>query len=342
MVMDSLDSNPTGDWSIFRPTNATSGKSIGRKHGTVPFTPGQPFHSLNFFYRNRFGRRVRKLSLDAGLGCPNRDGTLGTAGCAFCDPASFSPARRRFAQFPDIAGQIAEGIRRMAPRPDDRFIAYLQPATNTYAQIDQLRRAYLAAIDHPLVVGLTVGTRPDCMSDEVLDLLAEIARRTFLVVELGLQTIHDRTLELIGRGHNAAAFFDAQRRCRERGINVGVHVILGLPGESAEDMRQTALALAPLGIHAVKPHNLYVVRGTPLEQWLADGRLRLMELEEYAARLVDFLELLPAEVVVERLSGDAPREYLVAPRWCLDKQAVRRAVEAEFRRRGTRQGCKSA
>jgi radical SAM protein (TIGR01212 family) len=301
---------------------------------------GLPFHALNFFYRNKFGCRVRKLSLDAGFGCPNRDGTLSATGCVFCDPASFSPGRRMFAQFPDIAGQIAEGIRRATPRPDDRFIAYLQPATNSYAPLDELSRLYLAAIDHPLIVGLVIGTRPDCLPDDVLDLLAEMARRTFLVVELGLQTIHDRTLELIGRGHDAAAFFDARRRCQSRGINVGVHVILGLPGESAAEMLQTAQALAPLGIHSVKPHNLYVVRDTPLALWLAEGHLRLLELEEYAARLVDFLEVLPAEVVVERLAGDAPREYLVAPRWCLDKQAVRRAVEAEFRRRDSRQGSK--
>ncbi len=190
------------------------------------------------------------------------------------------------------------------------------------------------------MVGLVIGTRPDCVSEEVLDLLAELAGRTWLVVEYGLQTIHDRTLDLLNRGHHYDAFLDAYHRSRRRNLNVGVHVILGLPGESRDDMLATAQALAQLDLHSVKPHNLYAVRNTRLADDVAAGRVRLPEFSEYVGYLVDFLEQLPGNFVIERLCGDAPPQYLVGPSWCLDKAAVRSAVEAEFRRRGTWQGCR--
>ncbi len=188
------------------------------------------------------------------------------------------------------------------------------------------------------MVGLIIGTRPDCANEEVLDLLAGLAQRTWLVIEYGLQTVHDRTLDRLGRGHHFDAFLDAYRRTRQRNLNVGVHVILGLPGESRDDMLATARTLAGLDLHSVKPHNLYAVRNTVLADEVAAGRIRLPECDEYVGYLVDFLEELPERFVIERLCGDAPREYLLGPQWCLDKAAVRAAVEAEFRRRGTRQG----
>ena len=327
---------------------------------------GHVYHGPNFFYRKKFGAKVWKISIDAGCDCPNRDGTLGTSGCIFCDPASFSPSRRagdwsifRRADAPSeqtppenmdlspseapltpplsITAQIDHAIQRLSNR-SRQFIAYFQPATNTYGPIDQLRRAYEEAIAHPSIVGLVIGTRPDCVGNEVLDLLAELSGRTWLVVEYGLQTIHDRSLDWIGRGHRYDAFLDAYRRSRQRGLTVGVHVILGLPGESPDDMRATANELARLELHSVKPHNLHAVRNTRLAELLAAGEVRLPELSEYVGYLVDFLERLPGEFVIERLCGDAPREYLLGPAWCLDKSAVRQAVEAEFRRRGSYQG----
>ena len=301
---------------------------------------GLSYHGLNFFYRKKFGERVWKVSVDAGCSCPNRDGTLATSGCVFCDPESFSPSRRM--GLPTVTAQLDEGIRRLALRHRaSRFIAYFQPATNTYGPIERLRLAYREAIEHPQVVGLAVGTRPDCVDNAVLDLLAEIAEHTWLVVEYGLQTIHDRTLDLIGRGHRFDAFVDAYERSRRRNLNVGVHVILGLPGESADDMLATAQTLAKLDLHSIKPHNLYAVRNTRLADDVAAGRARLPEFSEYVDRLVDFLEQLPSSFVIERLCGDAPPEYLVGPKWCLDKAAVRAAVAAEFRRRGTWQGSKA-
>ncbi len=298
------------------------------------------YRDLNSFYRKKFGTKVWKISLDAGCGCPNRDGTLGTSGCIFCDPESFSPSRQRGLR--PIDEQVHDGIARLRQRYDAKqFVAYFQPGTNTYGPIDRLRSAYEQAIAHPDVVGLAVGTRPDCAGDDALDLLAELSERLWVVVEYGVQTIHDRTLDRLGRGHHYDAFLDACRRTQARGIDVGVHVMLGLPGETRDDMRATARELARRGIHSVKLHNLYAVRNTPLAEQAAAGRVRLPDFQEHVQCVVDFLEELPAEVVVERLCGDAPPEYLIGPAWCRDKAAVRSAIEAEFRRRGTRQGSKA-
>lgn len=295
------------------------------------------YHSLNFFYRKRFGAKVWKLSLNAGCDCPNRDGTLATLGCIFCDPDSFSPSLRSGLE--SITEQVEEGVRRLKRRyAAERFVAYFQPGTNTYGPVDQLRLAYEQAIACPEVVGLAIGTRPDCVGEEVLDVLAEIAERIWVVVEYGLQTIHDRTLDLLNRGHHYDAFFDAYQRTRRRNLDIGVHVILGLPGESRDDMRATAKELARLEIHSIKLHNLYAVRNTAMAEQVAVGQIRLPEFQEYVEYVVDFLEELPGSVVIERLCGDAPPEYLVGPQWCLDKAAVRSAIEAEFRRRGTWQG----
>lgn len=301
---------------------------------------GLLYHSLNFFYRNRFGTRVWKLGLDAGCGCPNRDGTVATSGCVFCDPMSFSPARRRGLR--SISEQIEDGICRLKQRYGaERFIAYFQPGTNTYGPIDLLGAAYMQAIAHRDVVGLAIGTRPDCVGEKVLDQLARIARDTWVGIEFGLQSIHDRTLDLLNRGHHYDAFLDAFERTKRRQLDVGVHVILGLPGESRDDMRATAQELARIGIHSLKLHNLYAVHNTALAQQVAKGEVRLLELPEYVEYVVDFLEELPESVVIERLCGDAPKEYLVGPQWCLDKTAVRAAIEAEFRRRGTCQGSRN-
>ncbi len=332
-----------------------------------PFTEPSPpwraaglrYYAYNYFLRNRFGGRVQKVSLDGGFTCPNVDGTVAKGGCVFCDNRSFSPSRRL--PRTSIAGQIDEGIRRLKWRYDvDRFLAYFQPATNTYAPVDRLRPLYEQALAHPKVVGLAIGTRPDCVPDEVLDLLEELtgrssrhapravdgtrsvpttlAGRTYLSVEYGLQTIHDRTLDWMNRGHHYDAFVDAVERSRGRGFEICAHVMLGLPGESRGDMLATAREVARLRLDAVKLHNLYVVHGTPLAEQYAAGQVKLLERDEYVQTVVDFLELLPPECVVERVSGEAPPDYLVAPAWCLDKDSLRRALEAEFCRRDTWQG----
>jgi radical SAM protein (TIGR01212 family) len=296
-----------------------------------------PYYSRNLFFLRKFGQRVWKISVDAGASCPNRDGTVATGGCVFCDPASFSPSRRLGRG--SIREQIAEGIGRLRNRRATRFVAYFQPGSNTHAPAARLREQWSEALDHPQIDGIVVGTRPDCLPDEIVRLLEEFAAKTWLSVELGLQTIHDRTLDWMNRGHRYESFLDAVGRSRGRGFEIGAHVILGLPGESHADMMATAAELARLEIDSVKLHNLYAVENTPLAAMVRRGEVRLPELAEYVGWVVDFLEVLPPSCVIDRTNGDAPPEYLVGPSWCLDKSAVRAAIEKEFRRRGSRQGC---
>jgi hypothetical protein len=298
---------------------------------------GHRYHPLGGWLRRRFGRRVQKVSVDGGFTCPNVDGTVAVGGCVFCDNRSFSPSRR--APRAGITQQLERGIRLLKHRYDvDRFFAYFQPATNTYAPVERLRPLYEEALAHPKVVGLAIGTRPDCVPDDVLDLIEELARRTYVSLELGLQTIHDRSLDWMNRGHHHEQFVDAVARARGRGFSLCAHVILGLPGESRECMRATAREVARQGLDAVKVHNLYVVRGTPMEADYRAGKVPLLSLPEYASLVADFLELLPPEMVIERTSGEAPGDYLVAPDWCRDKPAIRHAILDELARRDSWQG----
>jgi len=298
---------------------------------------GLRYHSYNHFLRARFGHRVQKVSIDAGFTCPNVDGTVAIGGCTFCDNRSFSPSRRIPRQ--EITSQIDEGIRRMSRRyACEHFMAYFQPATNTYAPVEKLRPLYEQALSHPQIVAMAIGTRPDCVPADVLNLLEEIAGRTYLSVEYGLQTIHNRSLDWMNRGHHHDAFLDAITRSRGRGFEICAHVMLGLPGESHADMLATAREVARLGIDSVKLHNLYAVQNTPLAAQVESGEVTLMERDAYINTLIDFLELLPPSTVVERISGEAPPGYFVGPAWCLDKPGVRAAVDAEMVRRDTWQG----
>ncbi len=227
---------------------------------------------------------------------------------------------------------------RLRYRNCNDFLAYFQPATNTYAPVERLRPLYESALSHPQVVGLVIGTRPDCVPSDVLDLLQELASRTYVAVEYGMQTMHDRSLDWMNRGHHHDAMLDAIDRSRGRGFEIGAHIMLGLPGESHDDMMQTAREVARLRLEAVKIHNLYCVKNTPLADQVARGEVQLMERHDYVSTLVDFIELLPPTMIVDRISGDAPPDYFIGPSWCLDKPAVKNAVLAEFKRRGTRQG----
>lgn len=300
---------------------------------------GLRYYAYNFHLRQKFGHRVQKVSLDAGFTCPNVDGTVAIGGCTFCDNRSFSPSRRLPRQ--NILGQIDEGIRRLKKRYDcDHFMAYFQPATNTYAPVEKLRRLYEEALSHPQVIAMAIGTRPDCVPNEVLELLNELGQRTYLSVEYGLQTMHDRSLDWMNRGHHHDAMIDAMQRSQGRAFEICAHLILGLPGESHDDMLATAREVVRLGVDAVKLHNLYAVKNTELEDQLARGEVQLMERDDYIRTLVDILEILPPNIIVERIAGDAPPQYFLGPSWCLDKPAVRLALEQEMQRRDTWQGKK--
>ena len=297
------------------------------------------YRALSAYLRERFGARVRSVTIDAGFTCPNVDGTVTTGGCVYCDNRSFSPNRRLPRS--TIRAQVERGIEILSKRYEsEKFIAYFQAGTNTHGAVDKLRRLYDEAVDHPLVVGLAVGTRPDSVPDEVLDLLEEYARRMPVWLELGLQTIHDRSLDWMNRGHHFDAFLDAVARCRGRGFELCTHVILGLPGESHADMMATADAVASLPLSSVKVHNLYAVSGTPLADMVERGEVRLLGRDEYVGLICDFLERLPPEMVIHRLQGEAPPEFLVGPKWCLDKGLLLEAIDAELVRRDSRQGTK--
>jgi radical SAM protein (TIGR01212 family) len=302
---------------------------------------GLRYHAYSHYVRNHFGRRVQKVSINAGFTCPNVDGTVAIGGCTFCDNRSFSPSRRVPRRA--ILDQIDEGIARLKRRYNcNDFIAYFQPATNTYADVKRLRETYFAALAHPRIVGMAIGTRPDCVPNDTIDLLAEVASQIPLSVELGVQTIHDRSLTWMNRGHDYACFPDAVRRCRGRGFDICSHIILGLPGESHADMMATADEMGRLNLDSIKIHNLYAVQHTPLADQVASGEVELMARDEYVKTLVDFVERLPPQMVVDRVSGEAPPQYFVGPSWCLDKPAVLNAIRAEFQRRNTWQGRRHA
>jgi radical SAM protein (TIGR01212 family) len=302
-----------------------------------PVAAAPRYRAFSRFLRERFGTRVHRVTLDGGFTCPNVDGRVAVGGCVFCDNRSFSPNRRL--PRTSIRAQVERGVTLLGKRYGaDRFLAYFQAATNTYAPVEKLRRLYDEAVAHPQIVGLAIGTRPDCVPDPVLDLIEGYARERYVCLELGLQSRHDRSLDWMNRGHHFDAFVDAVRRCQGRGFDVCAHLILNLPGESRDDMLATADALAALPLQAVKIHNLHVVRNTPLERMYQDGEVRLFEREEYVAVVCDFLERLPPHLVIHRLSGDAPPDYLVAPGWCLDKPALLAAIHAELERRDGWQG----
>jgi uncharacterized protein len=286
--------------------------------------------------KSLFGCRVHRISVDAGFTCPNRDGKVGTGGCIYCGgegSGSFGIARGL-----SIAAQLEDGKEVMVRKyKAGKFIAYFQPFSNTYAPVDKLARLYDEALAVRDIVGLIVGTRPDCLPPETLELLAGYAQRTWFWLEIGLQSPHDRTLRAINRGHDFASFQSAVERCRERGIRVCAHVILGLPGENRDDMLATAGILNSLGIEGVKLHLLHVMRGTILAEMYGRGEIRVMGRDDYVGLVCDFLELLDPKVSIQRLTGDGGRD-LVAPLWSLAKFEVLNAIDWELERRGSRQG----
>ncbi len=288
--------------------------------------------------KRTFGCRVHRISVDAGFSCPNRDGTIGTGGCIFCGgegSGSFGISRGA-----PVAVQIEEGKEVMVRKYKARkFIAYFQPYSNTYGPAGQLKALYDEALAVEDVVGLIVGTRPDCLPAGTLDLLAEYARKTYFWLELGLQSPLDRTLLLLNRGHDSAAFVSAVEQCKVRGIRVCAHVILGLPGETREEMIAMPRVLNDLGIDGVKLHLLHVMRGTRLEEMHRRGEVRLLERDDYVGLISDFLERLDQRISIQRLTGDGGRD-LVAPLWSQAKFEVLNAIDGELERRGTRQGSK--
>ncbi len=292
----------------------------------------------------RYGERVHKLAIHAGFTCPNRDGTKGRGGCTFCNNASFNPQGREPPSIPfAIEEQIAAGRAVLARRTGARrFLAYFQAYTKTYDDLDALRRRYDRALACPGVLGLSVGTRPDCVGAGVLDLLAGYRARGLEVwLELGLQSAHDATLARVNRGHGIAEYRQAVQAAHRRGLPVCTHLILGLPGEGRESALDSLDQVLALGVEGLKLHPLHLVRHTRLALDWRRGDYQPLEMQDYVAICADLVERTPATVLYHRLTGTASPEVLLAPQWCSKKWAVLNGIEVELHRRGSRQGCRA-
>lgn len=288
------------------------------------------YNTLSEYLKKTFGERVWRVSVDLGLTCPVRDGTKGWDGCLYCNNEAFTP--RYVKRGALINEQITEGIK-VVGKKARKFIVYFQPYTNTYCDPEFLRNAFNKALSHPEVVGVSLGTRPDCLPDRILEVIDEFSGRTYLMVELGLQSANPKTLELINRGHTPEDFAEATRKLKEIGVQVLAHIILGLPSEGKEDWLNTGRFLRDVGVDAVKIHPLHVVKGSRLEKWYLDGRYIPLELDEYVKGAVDVLEVLHPECLIARITGEAPPNLLLAPSWCLDKNRVLKMIDGEIERR---------
>lgn len=295
------------------------------------------YHSLNYFLRNKFGEKIFKISLDAGFSCPNRDGTISKGGCIFCSERGSGDfaGDRNFC----ISDQFAE-IKEMMNKKwkEGKYIAYFQAYTNTYASLEILKEKYDEALKEEGVVALAIATRPDCLDPNVLDLLEEYSKKVYLWVELGLQTSKDKTAKLINRGYNLEVFEEAIRSLRARNIDVVVHTIFGLPEESKEDMLNTVRYISKLDIQGVKFHLLHLMKETPLVKLYEQGRLSFLEQEEYIELICKAISILPQQVVIHRLTGDAPRQLLIGPMWSLKKWEILNAIDSYLQNNDIYQG----
>jgi radical SAM protein (TIGR01212 family) len=295
------------------------------------------YNDLNTYLRNLFGCRVQKISVDAGLTCPNRDGTIAVGGCIYCNLRGSGTGAH--SKGLSVRQQLIDGKKSLSRRyRAKKFIAYFQSFSNTYAPLPLLKSLYAEALEVEDIVGLSVGTRPDCVDEPVLDLLQDYARRCLVWVEYGLQSARDKTLALINRGHDVQCFIDAVEKTKNRGIKICAHVILGLPHETREDVLHTATAIQKLGIDGIKLHLLYVVKGTRLEALYQQREFKCLEQQEYVDLVCDFLERISPEMVVQRLTGDPHPKELAAPAWSLKKNETLELIHKTLEKRDSWQG----
>ena len=300
---------------------------------TKPSYPNNKrYNTYNSFLRNRHGEKVGKLSLNAGLTCPNRDGTISTGGCIFCS----EDGSGTFAGCSEDS--IQEQMQSQTLVQEDKwkvnkYIAYFQSYTNTYGSIEDLRRLYYSALENPAVCGIAIATRPDCLNTDVLDLLEDLNAKTHLWVELGLQTIHERTARWLNRGYKLDVYNRAVKNLKSRNIEVVSHIIFGLPGETETEMMETVKHVSKCGVTGVKIHLLHVIEGTQLSRIYESEPFKILTQEEYTDLVVKALEILPQEVVIHRLTGDGAKESLIAPRWPLNKRAVLNGIDKALKNR---------
>ena len=296
-----------------------------------------PYNDYGTWLRQRFPYKVQKISVDAGFTCPNRDGRLGTGGCIYCNNDSFNPSYCQREK--SVKQQLVEGKEFFRRKyPEMRYMAYFQAFTNTYSTLDHLKSLYEEALDVEDVVGLVIGTRPDCIDDTLLDYLTHLARQTMVTLEYGIETANDDTLRLIRRGHDFQCVRDAVERTKGRGIVIGGHVILGLPGEDAEESVRQATIMSQLGLDVLKIHQMQIIRGTRLAQMYAENPFHLYSPEEYSELIVRYLEHLSEDMVVERFASQSPKEMLIAPKWGLKNYELTNLIVNKMKREGRRQG----
>lgn len=296
------------------------------------------YNQFSAYLKNKFGAKVYKITLDAGFSCPNRDGTISTGGCIFCDDGgSFSQAHSNLLS---IEEQVNIGAKTLHDRfKAEKFMSYFQAYTNTYKPVNELERIYKSALNHPDVVGLSIGTRPDCIEDDKLNLISDIAQDYYTWVEYGLQSIHNKTLKKINRGHDFDCFLKAYERTKEKGINVCTHVIFGL-WETRDEILETAQKLAELKVDGVKIHMLCALKDTKLAKLYENKEIDFMSEEEYVNLVCDFLEILPQTTTIHRLAGNGLKKNLIAPRWLGAKLDCLNKIDRELLKRNSYQGSK--
>ena len=304
---------------------------------TTPLWNGKPYHSLDYMLRERFGEKVYKVTLNGGMSCPNRDGKIGRRGCIFCSEGGSGD----FAA--DASLSVTEKINSQiailsAKRPIHRYIAYFQAYTNTYAPVEYLQKIFTEAISHPKVIALSIGTRPDCLDDKVIALLSELNRMKPVWIELGLQTIHEDTARYIRRGYSLSCFEDALSRLRAAGLEVIVHTILGLPGETHDDILETIKYLNATDIQGIKLQLLHVLSGTDLAADYQVGKFEVLGRDAYIDLVIDCLEHLRPSIIIHRVTGDGPKELLIAPQWASRKREVLNLLHHRMKEMGSFQG----
>ncbi|MEK4254965.1 TIGR01212 family radical SAM protein [Ureibacillus sp. FSL K6-2830] len=303
-----------------------------------PFpSDGKRYYTWNRYLRDQFGHKVYKVALDAGFDCPNRDGTVAYGGCTFCSAAGSG----------DFAGDRVDPIpvqfekikaKMQNKWKDGKTMAYFQAYTNTHAPLPVLKEKFEAALNCEGVMGLSIATRPDCLPDDVVEYLAELNERTFLWVEMGLQTVHERTANLINRAHDYATYVEGVEKLRKHNIRVCTHIINGLPLEDYDMMMETAREVAKLDVQGIKIHLLHLLKGTPMVKQYEKGMLQFLEREEYIKLVADQLEILPPNMIIHRITGDGPIELMIGPMWSVNKWEVLNGIDAELERRNSWQG----
>lgn len=295
------------------------------------------YNQYSAHLKKKFGVKVYKITIDAGFSCPNRDGKFSTGGCIFCDDGgSFSQSHSNLLS---IEEQVETGIKTLSERfKAKKFMSYFQAFSNTYKPVNELEKIYSSSLKHPDIVGLSIGTRPDCVDDEKLELISSFKDDYYTWVEYGLQSIHDKTLQAINRGHDFDCFLRAYEKTKEKGINVCAHVIFGLPGENKEDILKTAEKLAELKVDGVKIHMLCALEGTKLSNMYENGEISFMEEEDYIQTVCDFLEILPKETTIHRLAGNGLSKNLIAPQWLGKKFDALNRIDRELEKRNSYQG----